>query len=84
MNSYYLQQLADAIRKKFGTSSSEPNMYQLEQIINEIERIRLYNKYPSDTEWAGIVKKHCPSTSTWVTKGLDNSDLNALLQMAKK
>ncbi len=84
MNSYYLQQLASSIRVKFGTSSSEPNQYQLENIIKAIEDIRRYNRYPSNEEWLKIVKYYCPSTGNYIYKGIDNSDLNTLLEMAKK
>lgn len=84
MNSYYLHQLANAIRIKFGTSSSEPNQYQLERIIQDVESLRRYNNYPSNSEWQNIVKRYCPSTGDYIYRGLDNSDLNTLLEMAKK
>jgi hypothetical protein len=84
MNSQYLQQLANSIRIKFGTSSSEPTQYQLEKIIQDIDNIRKSGSHPSNSDWQKIVKLRCPSTGNYIYKGLDNSDLNTLLEMAKK
>ena len=81
MKSSY-QQLANSIKIKFGTGPDEPNEYQIEKIIQDIENIKKTGSRPSDSDWYSIVKKYCPSAGSYKYSGLDNSDLNTLLSLA--
>ena len=76
----YDSQLAHSLKIKFGLSPSEPSQYQLDLIKNEISALLR----PTDQDWWRIVSKYCPSAGTHKYAGVDNSDLNVLLSMAKK
>lgn len=71
-----------ALRIQFKTSDVEPTDSQLQSIISDIERIQA-TRIPTVQDWGQIVAKHCPSTGKWLYKGLDFSDLNALLAKIK-
>ena len=61
-----------------------PTQQQLEAIKKDIDAAIASGKILSRTECQHIVVKHCGSTKMFLTKGADNSDLNALLAMAVK
>jgi hypothetical protein len=77
-------ELAQSIKIKFGTSPNEPTDLQLSNVIKDIDAIFQSGKRPTESEWFNIVKKYCPTAGTWKYAGLDNSDLNTLLIMARK
>jgi len=78
------QTLAHRIKLKFGTAPNEPSDYQLLQIKKEIQALVNKGITPSASDWASIVKKHCPNAGSYFYGGADTSDLVTLLQMATK
>jgi hypothetical protein len=78
------QELAQAIKIKFGTTPDNPTTYQLEKIKQDLKALVAQGITPSERDWGEIVKKHCPETGKYFYKGLDNSDLTTLLQLATK
>lgn len=78
------QELAQAIKIKFGTAPDNPTTYQLEKIKQDIKALVAQEITPSERDWVEIVKKHCPEAGNYFYKGLDNSDLTTLLQLATK
>lgn len=78
------EELAHSLKVKFGTAPGEPSDVQLLKIKNTIRQIQSSGKVPTEQDWFNAVKIYCPSTGSWVYKGLDNSDLNTLLALAIK
>ena len=74
--------LAYLLRMKFGTSPHEPTPQQIQSISLEVRQLHRYGVSLDLAQWHEIVKKHCPSTGRWVYRGVDNSDLQALLTLA--
>jgi len=73
------EQLSHALRIKFETTPSEPTGPQLAAIKREI---RALGRPATHADWRSAVYRHCPSAGTYIYRGLDNSDLNALLAQA--
>lgn len=59
-----------------------PTRQQLTDIENDINDSIKSGKVLSKSDCRNIVVKHCGSTKMFVTKGVDNSDLNTLLSLA--
>lgn len=78
------QRLAHALKIKFGTAPHEPTAGQLQSIKQYIEAIRATGRMPTDADWAHAVGKYCPGAGTHKYAGVDNSDLNTLLELATK
>jgi hypothetical protein len=78
------QELALAIKLKFGTAVNSPSECQLHGIKQDVRLLVDKGIIPSNSDWFEIVKKHCPETGKYFYKGLDNSDLIILLQLATK
>ena len=78
------QELALAIKLKFGTAVNSPSECQLHGIKQDVRLLVDKGIIPSNSDWFEIVKKHCPETGNNFYKGLDNSDLIILLQLATK
>lgn len=78
------QELAYAIKIKFGTAPNNPTTYQLENIKQDIKDLVAQGITPTESDWFDIVKKHCPETGNYFYKGMDTSDLITLLQLATK
>lgn len=78
------QRLAHSLKMKFGTSPHEPTVNQLHSIKQHIEAIHATGRMPTESDWARAVGMYCPSAGTHKYAGIDNSDLNTLLEMAKK
>jgi len=76
------RKLAHSIMMKFGTGHGEPNASQLEAIKKRINSIIASGKRPTHSDWASAVAAYCPSAGTHKYAGVDNSDLDTLLQMA--
>jgi hypothetical protein len=76
------QELAHALKMKFGTAPAEPSDTQLPAIKSEIQRIQASGKTPTVTDWSAAVSLYCPSAGTCSYFGIDNSDLNTLLALA--
>jgi len=77
------EELAHGIQMAFGTGGGEPTSAQTDAIINELNRIKqTFHREPIKSEWADVVKKHCPTAGRYKYAGIDNSDLNALLAQA--
>lgn len=73
------ERLKRALRIRFDLSSSEPSPDQLQKIIQDVGPIGLGHN-PTDSDWRKSVYKHCQSAGMHKTAGVDNSDLNSLLQ----
>jgi hypothetical protein len=78
------ERLIQALRIQFGTSYYEPNASQLLSIKSEIQKIQAAGRTPSEGDWRAAVSRFCPSAGKHKYAGLDNSDLNTLLEMASK
>lgn len=74
--------LAHALRMKFGTSPHEPTPQQIQLISLEVRQLHRYGVTLDLAKWQDLVKKYCPSAGGWAYRGLDNSDLQALLTLA--
>ena len=78
------QELAHLIKMKFGTPPNEPSEYQIKQIKAAIQTLISEGVSLSQSDFASIVKKYCPSAGSYFYRGADTSDLITLLQMATK
>lgn len=78
------QELALAIKIKFGTAPNNPSTCQLEKIKQDLKALIEQGITPSESNWFEIIKKYCPDTGIYFYKGLDNSDLTTLLHLATK
>jgi hypothetical protein len=78
------QELAHRLKIKFGTSPYEPTSYQLEAIKRDVLALAQKGITPTISDWASIVKKHCPSAGTHGYCGADTSDLITLMKLATK
>ena len=76
------QNLAHALKIRFGTFHGEPNEPQLILIIDEISAIIKSGKQPTNADWHDAVHKYCPSAGKVKYAGADNADLNTLLALA--
>jgi hypothetical protein len=76
--------LKHSIMIQFGTASWEPTDEQLSQIIAAIVGIQRSGKYASNEDWRSAVFQYCPSAGRYRYAGVDNSDLNTLLALAKQ
>jgi len=74
--------LAHALRLKFGLAPGEPNAHQLASIKARITGVRQSGRTPTTDDWRAAVASTCPTFGTFGYKGLDNSDLNTLLALA--
>lgn len=66
------------IEKLCEIASWNPSQQQLEEIANEISRIKPKNI----NEIGGIVTSVCPGTTFICLEGIDNSDVRTLLALA--
>lgn len=62
--------------------SWNPTGHQLESLRNEINLLLKQGKAFDKNALHRLIEKHCPGAVTLSTKGIDNSDLNALLTIA--
>ena len=75
-------QIAHALKLKFGTAPSEPNTQQLASIKAYIAGIKNSGRNPTEADWRSAVHLACPDAGRYKYAGLDNSDLNTLLALA--
>lgn len=74
---------AYSLQMKFGLSPTEPTDFQISQIRADVLKIvDQFGRQPTLAEWAQIVGSHCRSIGTHARMGVDNTDLNLLLQLA--
>lgn len=78
------QELAHKLKIKFGTAPNEPTSIQLEKIKQDIRVLVQKGVIPTESDWASIVKKHCPDAGNYGYYGADTSDLITLMQLATK
>lgn len=78
------QELAHKLKIKFGTAPNEPTSFQLEKIKKDIRELAQKGVTPTESDWAGIVKKHCPDAGHYGYYGADTSDLITLMKLATK
>ncbi|MDP8078977.1 hypothetical protein [Phocoenobacter skyensis] len=78
------QELIYRLKIKFGIAPNEPTPLQLEKIKQDIQEIVQKGVIPSESDWARIVKKHCPNSGRYAYYGADTSDLITLMQLATK
>lgn len=76
------QELAHALRMRFGLPPAQPTDAQLANIKAAIKRIKDLERTVTQNDWAEAVKKYCPGVGEWIYRGADNSDLNTLLALA--
>ena len=76
------ESLAHSIKMKFRTAPAEPNEAQLTKIKADLQKIVNLGRVPTESDWQEIVYRHCPGTGKYGYKGVDNSDLTTLLQLA--
>lgn len=76
------QKLAHGIKLKFGTPPQSPTEYELSNIKRELKALVDRGVVPSEHDWFSIVSKYCPDAGRCSYRGLDNSDLVTLLQLA--
>lgn len=76
--------LAQKIMMEFGTSGAEPTEAQLTHIKEALERIVASGRAPAWADWQRVVYTYCPSSGKHKYAGIDNSDLNTLLALARK
>lgn len=76
------QQLAHALRMRFGLPPTQPTESQLASIKAAIKRIKDLGRTATHTDWEEVVKSYCPGFGEWAYRGADNSDLNTLLALA--
>lgn len=76
------QELAYALRMRFGLPPAQPTESQLASIKAAIRRINDLGRTATHTDWAEAVKNYCPGYGEWAYRGADNSDLNTLLALA--
>lgn len=74
--------LRHALRIKFETASPEPTEAQLASIVRDIDAIGR-TRMPTEVDWGQATRRYCPTTGTMLYRGLDTSDLNALLAQFK-
>lgn len=77
-------QLAHGLRLRFGMASGEPSEQQLQAIKVDAWKILDSGRAPSYADWSQIVRRHCPTAGSTAYKGQDNSDIVALLRLARK
>ncbi len=78
------ENLAHALKIKFGLASHEPNKAQLLAIKAAVGRIQQSGRNATDADWRAAVVVACSTFGQWFYKGLDNSDLNVLLALASQ
>ncbi|EHJ9977320.1 hypothetical protein VPH80_004643 [Vibrio parahaemolyticus] len=76
------QELGHKLKIKFGTP--ELTNYQILCIKNDIKSLVARGVTPTESDWAEVVKRHCPQAGSYFYKGADTSDLITLLQLATK
>jgi hypothetical protein len=75
-------ELEEFLRKHCNLIDWHPSAQQLDSIQRDIDESLRLGKKLSRTDCQNIVMKHCGATQMFLTKGLDNSDLNTMLAMA--
>lgn len=78
------QDLAHALKLKYGLPPMGPTSEQLEQIKQYVYAIHSSGRTPTESDWRFAVYRYCPGAGSWKYAGLDNSDLNTLLTVAMK
>jgi hypothetical protein len=76
--------LAHKIMIEFGTGGGEPTEIQLTYIKAALGQIVASGKTPAWADWQRAVYQYCPSAGKHKYAGIDNSDLNTLLELARK
>ncbi|GGJ51620.1 hypothetical protein [Pseudomonas avellanae] len=76
------QQLAHALRMRFGLPPAQPTDTQLANIKAAIKRIKDLGRTVTQNDWAEAVNNYCPGVGERIYRGADNSDLNTLLALA--
>jgi len=61
-----------------------PTEFQIEQIVNHIESEIKNGIIHTVSDCQGIISNYCKGATFYLTDGIDNSDLNALLLLALK
>ncbi|HIF6198068.1 hypothetical protein CGI23_24670 [Vibrio parahaemolyticus] len=74
-------ELQHQIRMKFGTSPNEPSQYQLHEIVNKTNELYNAKQSVTEDELRIIVSDSCPTTGSWIYKGLDTTDVVTLLTL---
>lgn len=76
--------LGHGIKMKYGTAPQDPDERQLSAIKAQLKAILDSGRVPTAEEWRVTVYTNCPSAGQYVYRGIDNSDLTALLKLATK
>lgn len=76
------RQLAHSLKMRFKTSDEEPSEEQLSEIKKTLLQIQRGGRAPTTNDWREAVTLYCPSAGKYKYAGVDNSDLNTLLELA--
>jgi hypothetical protein len=80
----YDVELARLLKIRFGTAPQEPSERQLNEIKRAIEAIRNSGRLPTWADWQVLVYRYCPGAGQHRYAGMDNSDLDTLLALARR
>lgn len=78
------QNLAHALKLKYGLAPHEPSAFQLQGILSDFSLLVKRGGIVAEEDVLHIVRRHCPTAGHYMYKGLDNSDILALLKLATK
>jgi hypothetical protein len=77
-------ELAEKIKIRFGTATTEPSSTQLEKIKQDIQALHAKGVTPSEDDWLEVVRRYCPDAGgyKYLYKGAEIADLQTLLELA--
>lgn len=78
-------ELAQKIKIKFGTATTEPSSVQLDKIKQDIQALHAKGVTPSEDDWMKIVRRYCPDAGEYkkyLYHGAETADLQTLLDLA--
>lgn len=79
-------ELAQKIKIRFGTVTTEPSSAQLEKIKQDIQELYAKGVTPSEDDWMEAVRRYCPDAGgyKYLYEGAETADLQTLLELATK
>lgn len=79
-------ELAQKIKFKFGTATTEPSSIQLDKIKQEIQALQAKGISPSEDDWMEVVRRYCPDAgkNKYMYEEADTADLQTLSDLAAK
>jgi len=79
-------ELAQKIKIRFGTATTEPSSTQLDKIKQDIQALVAKGDTPSENDWKEVVRRYCPDAGgyKYLYQGAEIPDLAEMLEMAMK